>query len=110
MAKIFLFGSRARGDHQPNSDFDVFVIGEGDLKLTMQALEPYCLELGGNLDLFYFAGDCLLAVWSERRIFGKWDISGVASDAKEISLLDLISNPDLKFGGDYGRLSRRSIR
>jgi hypothetical protein len=109
MAKIYLFGSRARGDHKKTSDFDVFVIGEGDLKLTMQVLEPYCVELGGNLDLFHFAGDCLLAVFGERRIFGKWDLHGVAEDAKEITLEELISHPDLKFGGDYGRLSRRSV-
>ncbi len=34
LIKIYLFGSRARGDFDKNSDFDFFIIIDKDLKFT----------------------------------------------------------------------------
>lgn len=99
MPQLFLFGSRARHEHHEDSDFDVYVIGATEELLNL--LEPYSLERGGNLDLFTFAGDCLLAAYDEdgiRRIFGKWDLYGVSQDAIEITLFDLLSDPNLRIG------------
>jgi len=90
-SKLLLFGSRARGDYREDSDYDVFIIGAHPKLLEI--LKPYSLERGGKLDLFLFAGDCLLAAFDPdgmRRIFGKVDLRGVAEDAVEISLSQLL--------------------
>lgn len=36
--RIVLFGSRARGDHRPDSDFDLFVEMESDQRLPERAV------------------------------------------------------------------------
>ncbi len=32
LKELWLFGSRARGDHHENSDYDLIVVAEGDIK------------------------------------------------------------------------------
>jgi predicted nucleotidyltransferase len=44
--KIILFGSRARGDGRPNSDFDVLVIKESS-EPSYRRDAPLCLALAG---------------------------------------------------------------
>ena len=53
---VILYGSRARGDAQPGSDWDVLVVLEGpihlmrDIHTTTVALYPLVLELGILID------------------------------------------------------------
>jgi predicted nucleotidyltransferase len=42
--KIVLFGSRARGDHRPNSDIDLLVIEDSSLPRHRRAI-PLCAAL-----------------------------------------------------------------
>jgi len=39
--RIILFGSRARGDARPDSDFDLLVIKESNLKPHLRAIPAY---------------------------------------------------------------------
>src|SRR6266446_6652425 len=39
--KIVLFGSRARGDHRPDSDIDLLIIKESDLPRPQRAIPIY---------------------------------------------------------------------
>lgn len=104
--KLYLFGSRARGDHRPDSDFDVLAIDAPDS--LYGALEPYAVEHGGNLDLFCFAADCLWAAYDEERkiILSKFNSAGITNDIKEITLEELVSDPALKWGKDFKGRSR----
>jgi len=36
LKRVLLYGSRARGDHQPDSDYDVLVVLEGPIDLWME--------------------------------------------------------------------------
>lgn len=101
--KLYLFGSRARGDHSPESDFDVLVIDAPDS--LYGALEPYAVEHGGNLDLFCFAADCLWAAYDEERkiILSKSTNAGITQDIKEITLEELMGDPALKWGDNFPR-------
>lgn len=110
MSKLYLFGSRARGDHRPDSDFDVIAIDAPDE--LYDALEPYAVEHGGNLDLFCFAGDCLWAAYDEERkvLLSKWNQKAIAEDVKEITLEELIGDPALKWGENFPRKEKTNVR
>lgn len=45
LKKIILFGSRARGDHDPDSDYDVLVM----LDDVSPAIKGMIYEIGGNV-------------------------------------------------------------
>ena len=52
LKEVWLFGSRARGDALPDSDFDILVVAEGDLSETrriVQEAEWHCMETLGAL-------------------------------------------------------------
>jgi predicted nucleotidyltransferase len=97
MTILYLFGSRARGDHQPDSDYDVFIdTVEGDipsdmdeLEQTLDILEPFSVEKGGRLDLFFLYGDDLVSAYDpdERRIIqDKWAFRAFQQSARMVSL------------------------
>lgn len=50
--KIFLFGSRARGDHRPNSDFDIAVEWVEGEEFRTQVLELKSLLNEQNMTLY----------------------------------------------------------
>lgn len=57
-SKILLFGSRARGDHRENSDYDIAFVGVKDVPRWQQFLlkaddEPWSLQ---KMDLVLFEG------------------------------------------------------
>jgi antitoxin ChpS len=75
LAGVYLFGSRARGDHKPFSDVDLaVVIDDRDVG-----------SLGHRIDLSNLAYDVLLDTGAEIRpwVFGKqeWDDPSLSVDA-----------------------------
>lgn len=49
--RIVLFGSRARGDHHPSSDYDVMMV-LGDSQLDVMAVRRVVQEIHTNVDIF----------------------------------------------------------
>lgn len=68
--KIVLFGSRARGDHRPDSDIDLLIIKESNLPRPQRAIPVYSalaripLEVDTNV-MVYTPDE--VAEWSEVR-------------------------------------------
>jgi predicted nucleotidyltransferase len=56
--KIVLFGSRARGDHRPDSDIDLLIIKESSLPRHRRAIPLYSaladLQLGVDTELIVY--------------------------------------------------------
>lgn len=97
MPRLYLFGSRATGDHSPDSDWDVILFKEeGDEPRDMEAavdfLKPYTVEHGGNLDLFLFGGDCLISAMDEHRriMLSRHTFTAVKEDLVEIDINTLL--------------------
>ena len=92
MPKLYLFGSVARGEDAPK-DIDVLMIpADAD---CVKRLEPYAIENGGRLDLFFFAGDALWPAYDDtegmRRIMlSKHTKDAIAADLTEITFEKLI--------------------
>ena len=62
-AEVFLFGSRARGDHKKNSDWDILILVD-NTKVTNEIednfrdeLYPIELELGQIISTFIYSKD-----------------------------------------------------
>jgi len=56
--KMYLFGSRARGENTPNSDFDIF-IHPGDIKSLFQVsrlMRDLQISLDGDVDIVTAGG------------------------------------------------------
>lgn len=107
--KLYLFGSRARGDHRPDSDWDVLIDGVGmavdhECDEIVHLLAPYTVEHGGKLDLFYYMGDCLMSAIDEERriILSKWNLQGIQEDAKEIDVNELLYQMTRDNLSDFG--------
>ena len=51
LKRVLLYGSRARGDHQPDSDYDVLVVLEGpiDRRSELERLSTFPRRLRGTL-------------------------------------------------------------
>lgn len=78
--KIILFGSYARGDFRPESDVDLLVVMETNLKETRQALE---IEQSLEMDLFGL--DLLVKtpkILQERLEQGDWFLREILRDGK----------------------------
>lgn len=97
MSELYLFGSRARGDHKPDSDFDVFIDGcnvtHTRARMIINFLRPYAVEYGGRLDFFELCGDELHAVYDEygvrRVLLDKHSFKALQVDAEPITLIEL---------------------
>ena len=48
---VGIFGSRARGDHREDSDYDIFVIGELSLDMELTLEEELEKHLNANVDV-----------------------------------------------------------
>ena len=65
LVDVLLFGSRARGDAEPDSDVDVAVILKGpvrvgqEIRRVSEARAEMCLEHGLDLNCMYLAEDRL---------------------------------------------------
>jgi len=98
ISELYLFGSRARGDHKKDSDFDVFIdsvnLSDVRFRMIVNLLRPYAVEYGGRLDLFELCGDNLLAVYDEydcrRVILDKYDFHNLQVEAEPITPIELI--------------------
>ena len=98
MSELYLFGSRARGDQKPDSDFDVFIdavnLTDVRARMIINLLRPYAIEYGGRLDLFELLGDELHAVFDEygiRKIMlDKYDFHNLQVEAEAIAPIELI--------------------
>jgi predicted nucleotidyltransferase len=98
MSELYLFGSRARGDHKPNSDIDVFIDSVNltgvRLRMIVNLLRPYAVEYGGKLDLFELHGDDLIPPFDvhdcRRVILNKWSFKDLQAEAKPITLMELV--------------------
>jgi predicted nucleotidyltransferase len=98
MSELYLFGSQARGDHKPDSDYDVFIdsvsITHARAQMIIHLLRPYAIEYGGRLDLFELHGDVMHAVYDEhdirRVMLDKYDFHNLQVEAKPITPIELI--------------------
>lgn len=98
MSELYLFGSRARGDHKPDSDFDVFIdsvnLTRGRVRMIVHLLRPYAVEHGGKLDLFELVGDDMLAVYDEydcrRVLLNKHTFRDLQVEAEPVTLMELV--------------------
>jgi len=59
-AEIYLFGSRARGDEKPDSDWDILILSKNQITLKDEQkfrhhLIPLELELGEAFSVFVFS-------------------------------------------------------
>lgn len=98
VSELYLFGSRARGDHTLDSDFDVFIdsanVTHTRARMIINLLRPYALEHGGRLDLFELHGDDMLPVYDDpdecRIILNKISYGALQADAKPITPIELI--------------------
>ena len=98
MSELYLFGSRARGDHKDDSDFDVFIdsvnLTSGRTRMIIHLLRPYSVECGGKLDLFELVGDDMLAVYDEydvrRILLDKYDFKALQEEAEPLTLIELV--------------------
>ena len=69
--EYYLFGSRARGDARCDSDYDLIIIGHIS-DAHYRELYENSIEMGGKLDVFYYDGVSLRALFSSNRaIIGK---------------------------------------
>jgi len=98
MHELYLFGSRARGDHKDDSDFDVFIdsvnLTRGRMTMITHLLRPYAVEYGGKLDLFELVGDDMLAVYDEnvsrRVLLNKHSFRALQEEAQPLTLIELV--------------------
>ena len=98
MSELYLFGSRARGDHKSDSDYNVFIdstnVTHARARTLVSILRPYAVEHGGRLDLFELHGDVMHAVYDEhdiRRIMlDKHDFHNLQVEAEPITPVELI--------------------
>ena len=77
--KIILFGSYARGNHRPESDVDLLVVMETDLKESKQslAIRQY-LNIFFGLDLILYTPEHL----KERIEMGDYFVQDILSEGK----------------------------
>ncbi len=67
LIQLWLFGSRARGDARPDSDYDLLVVADGDvktLKTLVREVEWNCMEQ------HYILVSCIVYTpqqWAERQ-------------------------------------------
>jgi predicted nucleotidyltransferase len=70
--EIILFGSRARGDHKPNSDWDIAVkVDKGDEKYAEEWLKRIKPLLPPSIDL------CVYNIWKEQKDRDNIDKEGI---------------------------------
>ena len=69
-SRVVLYGSRARGDHRQDSDWDIHIIVPGQASLTLQEIDDfaYPLEMVG-WDFEEYISTCVYSdhVWKLRK-------------------------------------------
>jgi predicted nucleotidyltransferase len=80
IAKIVLFGSRARGDHKPRSDYDVLLIVDKRDQTLVDRIYDSVMEVEDN-----FFCDLSLKIiaereWERRRTMGSRFVANVARE------------------------------
>ncbi len=98
MSELYLFGSRARGDHKPDSDIDVFIdavnLTRGRMRMITHLLRPYAVEHGGKLDLFELHGDDMIPVYDKhdcrRVLLNKHTFKDLQVEAEPVTLVELV--------------------
>ena len=101
---LYLFGSRAKGNHQPDDDFDVFIDFEADIAtdrdpycqegtILNDILTEYTVENGGCLHLWdLFKGNELVPAleWDNSTFLTRWELKSLWKHAKPIHLDELL--------------------
>ncbi len=98
MSELYLFGSRARGDHKLDSDIDVFIdsvnLTRGRITMIVHLLRPYSVEYGGRLDLFELIGDDLIPPFDKhdcrRVLLNKHSYKDLQAEAQPVTLVELV--------------------
>lgn len=88
--KLYLFGSRARGDAHMDSAVEVFVVDPTETFL--RRMHEFSKERGGQLDLFVWADGHLRGAYSDRTIVGD-DPPSVFAEIGEARLLAMLPPP-----------------